>query len=91
MIYFDDNIDDINYLFLLFSMKKAVLIKNSDIYNDYLVNSRNTYLFNDYSNLEMKLNKVINGRVSNLTNDAYDLIKNNTFSKISVKFKEYLG
>ena len=87
-----DNINlDINYLYTTMLFKKQLLIKDSVLYDDYFVNSKNSYLFKDKSDLFLRFKKIVDERVSNLSDSAYDLIKNNTnketILKLGVCFK----
>lgn len=90
VVYFDDNIENIDYLYYIFLLKRVILIKNSELYKKYLINSKNAYLFDDFMELDMKLNKILNNRVGNLTHSAYELINGNNFDKICIKFRKYL-
>jgi hypothetical protein len=90
IIYFDHNLLNFNYLYSAFLMKKIVLLKNNEIYDDYIVNSKNGYLFDKYEELNMKFKKISHDRVANLSGEMYEMIKNNNFDKISVKFGKKL-
>lgn len=77
---------DISYLYMVLVFKKQLLTKKNKKYDEYLINSKNTYIFIDSKELLIKLNKIIDNRIANLTDIAYDLIKNNTFNEIKKKY-----
>ena len=81
---------DIDYLNIILLLKKQFIIKQSKLYEDYLINSKNAYIFNDYDDLLIRLNKIFNNRVANLVENGYSLIKNNTFDEIVKKLDYYL-
>lgn len=81
---------EINYLYMILLFKKQLLMKESTLYKKYLINSKNCYLFKDNKDLMIRLNKIIESRVSNLTDNGYLLIKNNTFNDIVKKYSFYL-
>ncbi|MFA5603727.1 MAG: hypothetical protein WDA12_02600 [Bacilli bacterium] len=82
----DDNINNYDSLQYIFLLKKQVIIKNMLVYNNYLINSKNTYLFNNSKELEYRLSKLIKNEMSNLTTDAFILIKDNNFEKTCAEF-----
>lgn len=84
------NIIDINYLYMILLFKKQLLIKENNKYEDYLINSKNSYIFKDNKDLLIRLNKILDNRVSNLTDNGYLLIKNNTFNEITKKYSFYI-
>lgn len=84
------NTIDINYLYMILLFKKQLLIKENNMYEDYLINSKNSYIFKDNKDLLIRLNKILDNRVSNLTDNGYLLIKNNTFNEITKKYSFYI-
>lgn len=85
-----EEIFDIKYLYMILLFKKQLLIKESKMYEDYLINSKNSYIFSDNKDLLIRLNKILEGRVANLTDNGYLLIKNNTFNEITKKYSFYI-
>ena len=90
IVYCENNIRDHNNLLYIILQKKQLLIKNSVAYNKYFINSKNMYLYNDSKDFIFKLTKILNNKVTNISTDAYLLIKDNNFEKISYKLKEIL-
>jgi len=86
VIILDTNID-ISYLYPIIILKKQIIMKNSPLYDNYLINSKNIYLFQDKKELLLKLKKIIEKRVANLTDEAYELIVRNSFKKTINKIK----
>lgn len=86
----DDNINNYDSLQYMFLLKKQVIVKNVLVYNNYLINSKNTYLFNNSKELEYRLNKLIKSEMSNLTTDAFILIKDNNFLKTCNEFRKMI-
>lgn len=86
VIIFDNNID-ISYLYPIMILKKQIIMKKSTLYEGYLINSKNIYLFQDKKELLLKLKKIIEKRVANLTYEAYELITQNNFQKTINKIK----
>lgn len=88
------NFEDINlkrsYLYVIFLLKKELLMKQSSFYDNYLINSKNVYTFKTKDGLLKKLNKIEYDRLSNLTDNAYDLIRNCSEEDISQKFAKIL-
>ncbi len=86
--------EDVNfkqeYLYIIFLLKKEFMMKQSLLYEDYLINSKNIYTFKTKDGLLKKLDKIEYDRLANLTDNAYDLIKNCTFEKTKEKFEKYL-
>lgn len=89
IIFFDDILENETYLNVCLNLKKNILLLNSDLCDDYFIDNKNIYLFN-LDNFIKKINKIIKNRVCNLGNEGYNLIKDNTFEKISDKFCKLL-
>lgn len=81
---------DINYLYMILIFKKQLLTKESNMYEDYLINSKNSYIFSDNKDLLIRLNKILEGRVANLTDNGYSLVKDNNFNEIAKKYSFYI-
>lgn len=90
IIDFEDIKLDINYLYMIMIFKKQFLIKESDLYTDYLINSKNSYIFKDEKELNLRFSKILDGRVGNLTDNAYELVSNNNFYEIVKKYSFYI-
>jgi hypothetical protein len=70
--------------------KKELITIYDDYYNDYLINSKNCYIFKDNKELELRISKIIDNRVANLTDNAYLLVKDNNFYDIVKKYSFYI-
>ncbi len=81
---------DIKYLYMIMLFKKQFLIKESPLFYNYLINSKNCYIFKDEKELNLRFNKIIEGRVGNLTEKAYDLVKDSNFYEIVKKYSFYI-
>ncbi|MDD2181139.1 MAG: hypothetical protein PHW32_02090 [Bacilli bacterium] len=90
IVYCENNINHYNNLIYIILLKKQLLIKNSNIYNKHFINSKNMYLYNDDKDFVNKLTKILENKISNISTDAYILLKDNNFLEISNKFKEIL-
>lgn len=86
VIIFDTNID-ISYLYPIMILKKQIIMNYSPLYDGYLINSKNIYLFNDKKELLLKFKKIIEKRVANLTDEAYLLVIKNNFQRTINKIK----
>lgn len=90
VIIFDTNID-IKYLYPIIILKKQIIMKESPLYENYLINSKNIYLFKDKKELLLKLKKIIEKRIANLTDEAYELISKNSYEQTISKIKNNFG
>ena len=90
IINFEELNLDIKYLYMILLFKKQLLMKENILYSDYLINSKNSYLFKDNKDLLIRLGKIIDGRVSNLTDNGYLLVKDSTFNEIVKKYSFYI-
>ncbi|MDD3392907.1 MAG: hypothetical protein PHE54_05145 [Bacilli bacterium] len=90
IIYNSNQNEDINYLNIVFLLKKKVIIKKHILFNDYLINSLNAYLYNDECELLSKMKKMIDNRIADMSLESYELIKNRTFDIISNKLSNYV-
>lgn len=88
IIDFEDIDLEHEYLYTIFLLKKELLLKQSSLYEDYLINSKNVYTFKTKEGLLKKLNKIEHDRLGNLTDNAYDLTRNCTFLETKKKFNQ---
>lgn len=77
---------EIDNIYMIFLLKKQLLTKYDKLYEDYLINSKNSYIFKNKKELILRLNKILNDRVANLSDNGYFLIKDNTFNNIVKKY-----
>lgn len=89
VIFFDNILESSNYLNICLNLKKNTLILDSDLCYQYLIDNKNSYLFN-LDNFSKKLKKILTNRVCNLGSEGYNLIKDNNFSVIADKFCKLL-
>ncbi|MFV0249671.1 MAG: hypothetical protein ACK5HP_01340 [Bacilli bacterium] len=87
VVYFD--VFNIEYLLLVIFNKKQLLLQNSIIYDDYLIDSKNVYKFNSKEELVLKFKKVVTNRLANLTNEAYEIAKKHQYDEIIYKYSVY--
>lgn len=90
IINFEDIKFNIEYLYMILIFKKQLLIKESIKYEDYLINSKNAYIYTDNKDLLIRLNKILSDRVANLSDNGYLLIKDNNFNEIAKKYSFYI-
>lgn len=81
---------DRDYLYITLLLKKQLLLYDVSLYHDFLVPSKHCYFFKDKDELLMRLDKIINIRVMNLSENGYDLIKRYTVDEIVKKYRESL-
>lgn len=89
VIFFDNILENSNYLNICLNLKKNILLLSSELCNDYFIDNKNVYLFNT-QNLLKKFNRIISNRVCNLGIEGYNLVKNNTFINLADKFCKLL-
>lgn len=89
VIFLDNILENSNYLNICLNLKKNILLLNSELCNDYLIDNKNIYLFNT-QNLIKKFNRIISNRVCNLGIEGYNLVKNDTFINLADKFCKLL-
>lgn len=90
VIFFNHRSINMDYINITLLFKKQLLLKNNPLFQDFFINSKNTYLFQTKEELLLKFKKIMTGRVSNLTDNGYLLIKDNTFDEIIKKYNAYL-
>ena len=83
-VIYTDKIVDMNVIYKVLFLKKNLIVRESPIYNNYLMDNKNIYLF-DKKNLVKKVCKLLNGDIANLTLAGYDVVKNNRFNNIVTK------
>lgn len=79
------------YIYKAFEQKKTILIKEEKILDDYLINSKHLYTFKDQKELELKLKKIKENRVSNLNFNKEEFLKKISSSNIIDKIQKYLA
>lgn len=77
---------DIKYLYSIILFRKTFLCIESLLYRDYLIDSKNCYLF--ANDIEKKLKKIFEHRLGDVTESAVDLIHNNCYQGIIEKIKK---
>lgn len=89
VIFFDNILESSDYLNICLNFKKNLLILDSDLCYQYLIDNKNSYLFT-LDNFSKKLKKILTNRVCNLGSEGYNLVKENNFSVIADKFCKLL-
>lgn len=79
------------YIYEAFEQKKNVIIKEEGLLEDYLVNSKHLYTFKDTKELNLKVKKIIENRVSNLNYNKQQFLKNVNTGHIIDKIQKYLS
>ncbi len=87
-IYSTTNISYINFLNSIFYLKINTIIKDCPYYNDYLIDGKNCYLYD--KDLLIKVKRIMEGRVKNMSLETFELVKNNNFKEILKKYKNIL-
>lgn len=72
---------DLMYSLIPIMLKKHLILKDDPYYEDYFIPSKDCYFYEDLKSLNLKINKIIDKIVSNLSEDAYD-----RFIKINCKY-----
>lgn len=83
VIYTDKSVN-LDFIYKVLFLKKNLIVKENVIYDNYLIDNKNIYLF-DKTNLVKKTCKLLNGDIANLTLDGYDVVKKNKFNNIVIK------
>ena len=78
LIYLD-KIVNMDIIYETLKQKKNLIVKENDLYNNYLKDNRNIYTV-DNKKIVTKTTKLLQGNIANLTLDGYEIIKNNNFS-----------
>ena len=91
VIFTEDKNINIDYMYTILLFKKQMILKQNNLFDDFYINSKNSYIYNNKKDLELKFKKIIESRVSNLTDNAYLLIKEATFDEIIKKYNAYLN
>lgn len=89
IFFFDDALDN-DFLSITLLFKKQLLMEYHPYYQNYLVNSKNVYLFQNKEELQLRFKKIVENRVSNLTDQGYDLISLSTYKEILKKWNQNL-
>lgn len=90
VIDFSSYLLDRSYLYMTLLLKRKLLIYDNCLYNNFLIPSKHCYLFKTKDELFLRINKIIDERVMNLTEVGYDFIINFTFDEIIKKYRETL-
>ena len=90
VINFNDKELNIEYFYTILLLKKQLLQKKSILY-EQLIDNKNCYIFDDEDELRLKLKKIMESRVANLSDEGYELIKKYNFENISKTFNMYLN
>lgn len=83
-VIYTDKVVDMNLIYKVLFLKKNLIVRENKLYNNYLIDNKNIYLF-DKSSLVKKTCKLLNGDIANLTLDGYDVVKKNQFNNIVTK------
>ena len=90
VIDFDSYSIGIEYMYLINTMRKYYLLFDNVLYKNLLVPSRNCYCFNSLEEFISRFDKIINGRVMNLADNNFELMKSFTFEEVIKKYRESL-
>lgn len=81
---------DIKYIQIPILFKKNLIVKDIPYYDKYLVSNKDIYMFNTKKDLFLKLKKIIDGRLSDLTDDAFYKINDDNCKVIAHKYSQIL-
>lgn len=90
VIYYESFIKSKNYIYIPLLLKRSLLVEDILWYRDFIVNSKNAYLFKNNDSLYLKFSKILENRVMNLTENGYELVISNNYPSIIKKYSEYL-
>lgn len=90
VIDFDSYLLGINYLYISLILKKYLIVYDNLLYKDLFVPSKHCYYFENKNELFLRVDKIINNRVMNLSDVGYDLIKSFTLEEVLKKYRETL-
>ncbi len=90
IVHFYQEEMDFPYLNIPLLLKRQLLIEYHFSYQDYFINSKNTYLFQTIDELQLRFKKLVEERVANLTDNGYDLILQSTHKEILKKWVQIL-
>lgn len=90
VIYYESFIKSKNYIYIPLLLKRSLLVEDILWYQDFLINSKNAYLFKNNDSLYLKFSKILENRVMNLTENGYELVISNNYPSIIKKYSEYL-
>ncbi len=90
VISVDSLIKDHSYLDLILFFGKPLLIMETNFYSDYLIDSKNCYMFHTGKTLCDKLAGMITGQYPPVTEFGYQLIKGNNEKEILKKYSNYI-
>ncbi len=89
-IYCENTLLDHENILYIILLKGQLLVKDTLLYDKYFINSKNLYLYKDSKDFILKVSKMLNKQISNLSGDTYLFICHNNLPGISHKFKELL-
>lgn len=72
---------ELNYTLIPILLQKHLILKDIPYYEDYFIPSKDCYFYEDLKSLLLKIDKIMDRRLSNLSKDAYD-----KFIKINCKY-----
>lgn len=87
VIDMNDSID-LKYIQIPILYKKTIIIKDIPYYDKYLISNKDVYMYGSERDLLIKIKKIIQNRLSNLTDDVYYKIIEDTFKNIAVKYSQ---
>ena len=81
---------DIKYVQIPILLKKNLIVKDIPYYENYLISNKDVYMFNTERELFLKLKKIIDGRLSILTDEAFYKINSDNTKEIAHKYSQIL-
>ncbi len=90
VIYFYTTDLDYSYIDITLLFKRQLLLEYHFYYQDYFINSKNAYLFHTIDELLLRLKKIMEERVANLSDSGYDLVAQNSHKKIVERWFQLL-
>lgn len=90
VIYYESFTLDREYLYIPILFKKVLMVEDILWYQDYLISSKNAYLFKNNNILDLKLSKILEHRVMNLTENAYMIVENCDLESTLKKYRDCL-
>lgn len=88
VVYYESFQLDREYLYVPLLFKKILLVEDILWYQDYFISSKNAYLFKNNNMLDLKLSKIFEHRVMNLTENGYMLVQNCDLESTLKKYRD---
>lgn len=88
MIIDMNNNIDLKYIQIPILYKKNIIVKDITYYDKYLISNKDIYMYNSERDLLIKIKKIKENRLSNLTEDIYYKISMDNFKNIAVKYSQ---